>query len=570
MDLGLSGLASGFDWRALIEQLNGVERAPQNRLRTEQITLDLRKNAYTSIATQLGILKNRVDALKDPLLYESRKASVSDASMASANASVGAAIGSYSINVSQLATSSRLTGVSNVGSSVHNSNDVSQLIIGEMPIALAPSSGTFTIDGSQVSIASSDTLQIVFDKIATATGGTVTGSYDSNSDRISLSSSNEIILGSATDSSNFLQAAKLLNNGTGSILSASPLGVLRLNKSLETANFATPITGDGTNTGELRINGQTISFDIATDTVADVLARINNASAGVTASYDAINDRLVLTNKITGDLGISLEDVTGNFLSATGLSVGTLQRGTNLLYSVNDDGQLTSQSNVISESSSSIPGLNITVNKTGSFSIDVASDEERIKSAIIDFITEYNKSQSLIDSETASSTNADGEVTAGELAGELEAKELAGKLRQLVNSIVSSSSGTVRNLDSLGVRSNGTDDTISLTDQTAFDAAISNNLDSVKSLFANKVDGLAIQLDAYLEKAVGDEGLLITKQSSLTRQIADIDSQIAGMERLVLANEARLIESFLAMELAQSEINQQMQFLQDRFGGTAS
>lgn len=570
MDLGLSGLASGFDWRALIEQLNGVERAPQNRLRTEQITLDLRKNAYTSIATQLGILKNRVDALKDPLLYGSRKASVSDASMASANASVGAAIGSYSINVSQLATSSRLTGVSNVGSSVHNSNDVSQLIIGEMPIALAPSSGTFTIDGSQVSIASSDTLQIVFDKIATATGGTVTGSYDSNSDRISLSSSNEIILGSATDSSNFLQAAKLLNNGTGSILSASPLGVLRLNKSLETANFATPITGDGTNTGELRINGQTISFDIATDTVADVLARINNASAGVTASYDAINDRLVLTNKITGDLGISLEDVTGNFLSATGLSVGTLQRGTNLLYSVNDDGQLTSQSNVISESSSSIPGLNITVNKTGSFSIDVASDEERIKSAIIDFITEYNKSQSLIDSETASSTNADGEVTAGELAGELEAKELAGKLRQLVNSIVSSSSGTVRNLDSLGVRSNGTDDTISLTDQTAFDAAISNNLDSVKSLFANKVDGLAIQLDAYLEKAVGDEGLLITKQSSLTRQIADIDSQIAGMERLVLANEARLMESFLAMELAQSEINQQMQFLQDRFGGTAS
>ena len=36
-----------------------------------------------------------------------------------------------------------------------------------------------------------------------------------------------------------------------------------------------------------------------------------------------------------GDIGISVEDVTGNFAAATGLTGGTVERGKNLLYTVN-------------------------------------------------------------------------------------------------------------------------------------------------------------------------------------------------------------------------------------------
>ena len=53
---------------------------------------------------------------------------------------------------------------------------------------------------------------------------------------------------------------------------------------------------------------------------------------GVTASYDSINDRMVLANRTTGDIGIAMEDVSGNFLAATGVTAGTLERGKNLLY----------------------------------------------------------------------------------------------------------------------------------------------------------------------------------------------------------------------------------------------
>ena len=38
------------------------------------------------------------------------------------------------------------------------------------------------------------------------------------------------------------------------------------------------------------------------------------------AAYDGVNDRFLLTNNTTGDIGISLEDVRGNFLQATKLA----------------------------------------------------------------------------------------------------------------------------------------------------------------------------------------------------------------------------------------------------------
>jgi flagellar capping protein FliD len=60
--------------------------------------------------------------------------------------------------------------------------------------------------------------------------------------------------------------------------------------------------------------------------------------------------------------------------------------------------------------------------------------------------------------------------------------------------------------------------------------------------------------------------MLPTKQSNLGKEIANIDTQISDMERLVLANQDRLTQSFVAMETARATINQQLQFLAQRFG----
>ena len=107
---------------------------------------------------------------------------------------------------------------------------------------------------------------------------------------------------------------------------------------------------------------------------------------------------------------------------------------------------------------------------------------------------------------------------------------------------------------------------MTLSDSTALDDALANNISAVKSLFTDETNGLAARLDAYLENTIGDEGSLVSKQDNLTKQVTAIDDQIVDLERLVQSNRERLISSFVSMEQAQSNINQQMEFLQTRFG----
>jgi flagellar hook-associated protein 2 len=129
----------------------------------------------------------------------------------------------------------------------------------------------------------------------------------------------------------------------------------------------------------------------------------------------------------------------------------------------------------------------------GSTTVGTSNDTTKIKTAITDFVAEYNKAQSLIDSQTASSTDAKGKVTAGILAGESVADEIARKLRGMVNSVVSILSGSVKSLSDLGIDSNGDNNSIAITDQNKFDSALSENLTSVKQLFSDASNGLAGQ-----------------------------------------------------------------------------
>lgn len=565
-DLGLSGLASGFDWRSLVDQLTEVERTPQTILKQQQASLDSVNNAYDVVETYLGSLQTKVDALNEASLFETRKVNSSDSDLATATADAGTSLGSYAFVIGQLASTSAQQGDVDAGSPLNGSSDVSALVLSNAAFASPITAGTFTVNGQQITVATTDTLQAVFTAINTATSGAVTGSYDPGTDKITLTGTGPITLGSAVDTSNFLSAAKLNNNGTSSVASSHSLGTVKQSTALASANFATAVTDGGSGAGEFKINGVSIAFSATGDSAANLLARINNSAAGVTATYDSVNDRFLLTNKTTGDLGIALEDVTGNFLAASKLSTGTLSRGDNLEYTINGGGTLVSNSNTISSASSGLAGLTVTVLDTGTVNIGVQSDTATIKSAITGFISAYNQVQSFLDQTTASTTDAKGKVTAGVLSGQTDASELTTKLRRLANTPVTGLTTTLTKLADLGITTSSEDNQITLTDSDALDTALADKLTDVQELFTNSSTGLAVQLSTYLEATVGDDGSLVTRRDTLTKQSSDIDDQIADLERFVQANRATLINSFISMETAQSKINQQLQFLKQRFG----
>lgn len=567
-DLALSGLASGFDWKSVINQLAQVERAPQNLMYQEQGRIEERNNAFTAVKTSLSLLQNRIAELKKASLFDGRTASSSDEELGTVAVTDGAIAGKYRFAVSQLATNSKTTGTSGVGQALSTTDDVSGLLLSSAGLSTAVTAGTFTVNGKQITVDASDTLGAVLARVSEATGGDVTASYSKDTDKITLTSASNIVLGSATDTSNFLHAVRLYGNNGTSLSSASELGSVRTGQTLENANFATAITG-GT-TGQFKINGVTIDYDATQDTVSDVLARINASGAGVNATYDAANDRFSLVNQETGNTGIALEDVSGNFLAASGLLAGTLDLGKNLEYTVDGGPTLVSRSNTITEATSGIAGLSVTALAEDSFDVTVAVDTETIKKAVTSFVEAYNSAQSQLSTYTASSTDAKGKVTAGVLADDTEAARLISELRGLATTTLSGLSGSITRLDDLGIASNGYDDSLSSDDLEALDTALAENLDALKGFFSDSEFGWAVSFDDYLEKVIGDDGTLVSHQAVLTRQAASITTQIEEQEKWVQAEIERLTASFVAMETAQAQANQQLQYLSKTFASSGS
>ena len=83
--------------------------------------------------------------------------------------------------------------------------------------------------------------------------------------------------------------------------------------------------------------------------------------------------------------------------------------------------------------------------------VSVEADTDKIKSAVTGFIDAYNRVQSLIDTQTASTTDAKGVVTAGILASDSDADDLSSSLRRAVFSPVSGLTGALNHLANLGI-----------------------------------------------------------------------------------------------------------------------
>src|SRR5581483_9871321 len=176
VDLSLSGLASGLDWKTVVQELGSAERAPETQWQNHQATINQQNSAFGQIQALLNTLQSDVQALKDTSLYASRSAQSSNTSAATATAAPGATLGSFSFNVTQLATVAQLNGAGDIGAALGANGGPGSITLGTAGFAMPITAGTFTVNGQQITIATTDSLQQVFDKIAAATANTVTAS----------------------------------------------------------------------------------------------------------------------------------------------------------------------------------------------------------------------------------------------------------------------------------------------------------------------------------------------------------------------------------------------------------
>jgi flagellar hook-associated protein 2 len=180
MQFQLEGLASGFDWRSMIDQLMAAERIPQQRLRADQGKNNDTRDTLELLETKMGSLKSTVGGFEGSDLYHAKSAALSDENLGiTVKAGTSSVEGTYEISVSQLATTSRRSGLTDVGGTLGSAASV----LSNLSFAQEIDEGTITVNGQEITIRGTDTMQDVFDSIAIATSGVVTASYDNLTDR---------------------------------------------------------------------------------------------------------------------------------------------------------------------------------------------------------------------------------------------------------------------------------------------------------------------------------------------------------------------------------------------------
>ncbi len=177
------------------------------------------------------------------------------------------------------------------------------------------STGSFTLNGETIAVLADDTIGTVLVRINQSAAG-VLASFDAASETIRLiyqtpGAAGTIELG--PDTSGFLASTKLANSVT------TPGQDADADRPLQTVpRFA------GVLSGAIAINGVAIAIDPTTDTLKNMLARINASSAEVLAQLDPTGQRVTITAAEFGQV-LVLDDGGTGFLSALDIAAGTYQ-----------------------------------------------------------------------------------------------------------------------------------------------------------------------------------------------------------------------------------------------------
>lgn len=582
--ISFSGLVSGLDIDSIIAKMISIQKKPINQLKAQNIVLDKKNTALSDINTKLLDLLNKVKPLLSSDIFNATKASVTDTSILTATSTAQASAGTHSIIVKQLATNTTRTSSGFAGTSVDPAAAMNSTTFKTIPTSgtftIAHDTGaglvtkTFTIDPNSQSL--NDVINMInTDADLGAPANGIVASYDAGTDTFKLTNknaadANSILLGSGSDTSNFLTATNLYTGtvATGppySVTSSPHIASIRPDSVITAsgANFGTLVTA-----GTFNINGVAITIDSSTDTLNSVIGKINASSAGVTATYDSTQDKITLTSKSLGNTAITVSDGTSNFASAAKLTTATQVTGKQSI--VNVDGadyfrNTLSPSDIINGVTLNLLKVDLATTVTLTVSRDTASASGAINS----FVSSFNASLTAIYDKTKAAV-FDGttkKTASGTLSGEFLITGASFDLQNMAISQIPGMSDTLDSLADIGITLTRTPGAaMQLTvDSGALDSALQNNITQVAQLFnaddsTTGAKGIALQLEDYLEPLTSsdsEDGGIQSIISGNTDIKTRNEKRITDLEERLAKEEERLKNQFAALEVTLAKLQQQ-------------
>ncbi len=296
----VNGLASGIQWKDLVDQLMTIDQQrnldPVNAKKTLQQS---RVDAWKQFQTLAAKFRDAARALRDGTAFATYKVTGGTSpstgrALFTASANIGASPGNYSVEVLDVARSNKLSG--NVVASATSA------------LGLA---GEFAVNGQKVTVLATDTLASLRDKInALNTGTTPTGV--SASVLSTGATQNRLVLTSDSGGASGIE----LTDDAGGVLQS--LGVVDATKTLNidstggtqtqrvnsaTAAIAAMLGVSMPPPSTIEIGGRTIAVDLTVDSLSTIAARImaagGNASVTTETSGGKSSYRLVTSDTVS-------------------------------------------------------------------------------------------------------------------------------------------------------------------------------------------------------------------------------------------------------------------------------
>ncbi len=542
MGITFGGISSGLPVNQIIDATIAAERRPLDGIQTR---IDKTNAQKTTLATITSRAKTFQTALKvftsssvlDANIFQARKGSSSNTDALDVTTDAGANLANLAVKINTLATPTTARSTAKPGASAASGTLLSAIK------NMSLTSGTFNVfvNGTATSVsvdATTDTFGDLLGRIGAISG---ISSATINADGqlvVNATTPGTVQFGSTGDTSNFLKLSKLDTAvEAGSTFTANQFfSTVDTTQDVSTgaAGLNTPVTAGST----FKIGKAT--FDTTGKSIAQIMNAINNsADAGVSAVFNSLSNRMELTSKSTGQVGIQMEDVTGNFLTAMnmvsgGNSLASQTLGTNAKVTVNGT-QYLSTSNEVGEAQTGLKGITLKLKQVktdADINVLVDQDTEKLTKAIDDVVNAFNTMIGTIDTETKADT--------GKLGAQNSVRAFRTSIRQ---TMTASTTGqvTYNSLGQVGIAtasSNGQSANSTLTfDSGKFIAALKASPDDVEKLIKGTT-GVFTQLQTVVDNAVKTGG---TGEKGTFQSISEsYDSFITRSKKSITDGEARL------------------------------
>lgn len=577
---------------SLISNLMLIERQPLTRLQAQRDNINVRSGIYLDVKSKLGDLQSALYNLRSSsyssALQAGRSVSISDVAsgytVLTASTSSNSVTGSYTIQDIVLAKEHRVRGDQQVylDQALGYSTGEGYLVLGgaDTRSAALQESITDTVTGFSTTDVDQGKLELgkgayYIETRNDASNGWQFRLLDSNGQAVSIR------LGDSTTSST--SSWQSIPTGGGEFNTGRGLSI---SFGADAESYQAGVLSESS-AAEVEYTAQGAHIEIeSSDTLNNIAAKINEASyaandrivativdrqlvlsAGSTGTTYSLSASNIIDNGAGGTSGV-LHDLGILAAGSTNFKYAAIQPASNASMTVNGISVTRSANSGLTDVISGVT-LNLAADAGGrSATVTVNKDVSGARTAINNFITQFNSVQTYLEAKTAvTSTTTGDQVTysRGALADDTVFSELRANLFSKFISEYANS-GAYQSLRNIGIT---IDDnlTASVSDSDKLEQALSSDLDSVTAL----MDEVMGEFDTTLGRFTGvrsDSDYLNEAVKMFGTEVSGMNLDIKNMNGYLADKEQYLINQYGQIQAQLISLSYMQQLWSNIYGST--